>query len=127
MSAVTPPALDEHSENEEVIRANAPDWLLQARTEDIGQLREYLRNSQLFKEEVLFRLKALKPVLAFCEPLLEQALLTRFGRGLDVHRMRCSLSIAGRTCQHRSSLRGRSDDVYPSQPAGGGVAELRGG
>ncbi|UUQ63973.1 NEL-type E3 ubiquitin ligase domain-containing protein [Pseudomonas fuscovaginae UPB0736] len=86
MSAVTPPALDEHSENEEVIRANAPDWLLQARSEDIGQLREYLRNSQLFKEELLFRLKALKPVLAFCEPLLEQALLTRFGRGLDVHK-----------------------------------------
>ncbi len=77
--------LDEHSANEEVIKANAPPWLLEARAEDIARLREHLRNSQFFKEEVSSWLKGLKPVRDFCEPLLEQALRDRFGAGLDLH------------------------------------------
>ncbi|WP_419736658.1 NEL-type E3 ubiquitin ligase domain-containing protein [Pseudomonas sp. COR18] len=89
MSAVklpVPPGLDEFSENEEVIRANAPDWLLLARPERIVQLREYMSRSQLFKDDVSVWLRELKPVRAFCEPLLAQRLQERFGAGLDLHK-----------------------------------------
>ncbi|WP_017906384.1 dermonecrotic toxin domain-containing protein, partial [Pseudomonas asplenii] len=89
MSAVklpVPPGLDEFSENEEVIRANAPDWLLLAPPESIAQLRDYMLSSQLFKDEVWSRLKDLKPVREFCEPLLERSLRERFGAGLDLEK-----------------------------------------
>ncbi len=89
MSAIpsfVPSALDEQSENEDVINAHIPPWLLTARSEDIARLREHLRRSLFFKEEVSERLKDLKPVEDFCAPVLEHALLSRFGPGLDIHR-----------------------------------------
>ncbi|WP_338525686.1 NEL-type E3 ubiquitin ligase domain-containing protein [Pseudomonas batumici] len=85
---------DEHSANEEVIKANAPTWLLEARSEDIARLGEHLRRSQFFKEEVSSWVKDLQTVRYFCEPLLETALRDRFGAGLDMHRDR--LRIADR-------------------------------
>ncbi|NVZ61716.1 hypothetical protein HX867_06430 [Pseudomonas gingeri] len=97
MSAIVslaPSDLDEHSNNEEVIRANAPPWLLAARAEDIAQLREYMRRSQFFKEEISTWLKDLKAVRDFSEPLLESALRERFGPGLDIHQDQ--LAIADR-------------------------------
>ncbi|MGA8137420.1 MAG: NEL-type E3 ubiquitin ligase domain-containing protein [Pseudomonas gingeri] len=89
MSAIpsfVPSALDEQSENEDVINAHAPPWLLAARPEDIARLREHLRRSLFFKEELSERFKDLKPVREFCAPVLEHALLSRFGPGLDIYR-----------------------------------------
>jgi len=89
MSAIpsfVPSALDEQSENEDVINAHVPPWLLAARPEDIARLREHLRRSLFFKEEVSERLKDLKPVREFCVSVLKHALLSRFGPGLDIHR-----------------------------------------
>ncbi|NWB26372.1 NEL-type E3 ubiquitin ligase domain-containing protein [Pseudomonas gingeri] len=97
MSAVTPSVpsvLNEQSENEEVINAHVPSWLLAARPEDIARLSEHLRRSQFFKEEVSAWLDELKSVEDFCAPLLENALRVRFGRELDVHRTQ--LNIADR-------------------------------
>ncbi|WP_224771034.1 NEL-type E3 ubiquitin ligase domain-containing protein [Pseudomonas sp. FEN] len=98
-------APDEHSANEDVIKANAPCWLLEASAEDIARLREYLRLSQFCKEEVSSRLKDLKAVRDFCEPLLVNALRVRFGPGLDIHKDQ--LKIANR---------------WPMLPAPSGVA-----
>ncbi|MGP0011904.1 dermonecrotic toxin domain-containing protein, partial [Pseudomonas sp.] len=112
MSAIpsfVPSALDEQSENEDVINAHAPPWLLAARPEDIARLREHLRRSLFFKEELSERLKDLKPVREFCGPVLEHALLSRFGPGLNIYRDQ--VKIADRWPSLRYPI--ESSQVFP--------------
>jgi len=112
MSAIpsfVPSALDEQSENEDVINAHAPPWLLAARPEDIARLREHLRRSLFFKEELSERLKDLKPVREFCGPVLEHALLNRFGPGLNIYRDQ--VKIADRWPSLRYPI--ESSQVFP--------------